>query len=92
MAAGSDDTCEMLKLLSLWAASLSSSLVHHPRKSAKSYLYLVLFRLVCNLPEHEVVRKRELEGVFCRARGWEASCFSTLGLYKQGVTKSSFES
>lgn len=92
MAAGSNDTCEMLKLLSLWAAPPSSSLVHHPRKSAKSYLYLMLFRLVYNLQEHEVVRKRELERVFCRVRGWEASCFSTSFLYKQGVTKSSFES
>lgn len=89
----SDDTCEMLKLQSLWAAPLSSSLVHHPRKSAKSYLYLMLCSPVCNLQEHEVVRKREVKRVFCGVREWEASCFSMLGLCKQGgATKSSFES
>lgn len=82
VAAGSDDTWEMLKLQSLWAAPLSSPLVHHPRKSAKAYLYLMLFSPVCNLQEHEVVRRRELERIFCRARGWEAFCFSTLGLYQ----------
>lgn len=92
VAAGSDDTWEMLKLQSLWAAPLPSSLVHHPRKSAKAYLYLMHFSPVCNLQEHEVVRKRELERVFCRVRVWEGFCFSMFGLYKQGVTKSSSES
>lgn len=94
VAAVSGDTCEMLKLQGLWVAPLSSSLVHHPTKSAKAYLYLMLFSPVCNLQEHEVVRRRELERLFCRARGWEEeSCFSMLDLYKQErVTKSSFES